>query len=131
MRVHGVLPLLVAVPLGACGAGVAAPGAATPAPSSSAGAVRGLVYTVPEKVTAADAGRRYTMRVGQRFTLELGDAAWSVQVADQGVVSRVPNIMMVGGAQGEYQARAAGVTTLAATSSGSPPFEITLDVVKG
>ena len=40
-------------------------------------------------------------------------------VADQSIVSRVVNVLVIRGAQGIYRANAAGTTTLSAT--GDPP----------
>ena len=71
-------------------------------------------------VTLADDGRTVLLPVGGRFLLQLGtDFDWTVNVADPSVVSRVPNVLVVRGAQGIYQARAVGTTTL--TASGDPP----------
>ncbi len=66
------------------------------------------------RVTMADNGKTVTLHVGQGFLLALGDQQWSVTVADQAVVARVPNVMVVRGAQGLYRALKAGTTTLQA-----------------
>ncbi len=74
----------------------------------------------PTTVTQSQNGTKLTMRVGDRFLLQLGDAVtWVPQVADQTIVSRVANIAVVRGAQGVYQANQPGTTTLSAT--GTPP----------
>lgn len=55
------------------------------------------------------------LQVGQRFLLALGDDyVWEVTVDDPAVVSRVPNVAVVKGAQGLYEAHNAGSTTLSA-----------------
>jgi hypothetical protein len=62
------------------------------------------------------------MHVGDTFLLALGDQQqWDVQVADQTVLARVPNIMVVRGAQGVYRALKAGTTTLTATGTANCP----------
>jgi hypothetical protein len=70
-------------------------------------------------VSAADDGRTISIRVGQRLLVNLGEQFdWTVQVADPSIVSRVPNISVVRGAQGVYQANRVGQTAL--TASGDP-----------
>lgn len=70
-------------------------------------------------VTLADDGTTLHLQAGERFLLKLGeDYDWTVTVADQSVVSRVVNIMVVRGAQGVYEAHQAGSTTL--TAAGDP-----------
>ncbi len=73
---------------------------------------------VPSRVTLADAGRTFRMRPGQRFALVLGGPPpnWRVTVSDTAVLQRVPNVMVVRGAQGIYQARQAGSAVLSAVS---------------
>ncbi len=67
-------------------------------------------------VTMADNGKTIPLAVGQRFLLSLGqDFDWTVTVDDPGIVSRVVNITVVKGAQGVYEAKKAGTTTLHAT----------------
>jgi hypothetical protein len=71
-------------------------------------------------VTLADDGRTIDLAVGERFLLALGDQLdWTVRVADPSVVGRVVNVTVVRGAQGLYEARQPGATTLEAT--GDPP----------
>jgi hypothetical protein len=71
-------------------------------------------------VTLDDQGKTINLNVGQSFLLKLGeDYTWGdVVVGDQNVVSRVRNIAVVRGAQGIYDANAAGTTTL--TTTGDP-----------
>lgn len=58
------------------------------------------------------------MRAGQTFLLALGAPPpdWTVTVANTAVLARVPNVMVVRGAQGIYRAKQAGTTTLQAVS---------------
>ena len=68
-------------------------------------------------VTLADQGQTINMTVGQSFLLKLGaDYTWNIMISDENVISRMPgNIPLVQGAQGIYDANAAGTTTLTAT----------------
>jgi photosystem II stability/assembly factor-like uncharacterized protein len=67
-------------------------------------------------VTLADDGQTITLRVGQRFLLDLGaDYEWTVTVDDPAVVSRVVNVLTIRGSQGLYEAHQPGRTTLGAT----------------
>ena len=71
-------------------------------------------------VTLADQGNTITLHPGDRFLLSLGEGYdWTVNVADPSTVSRVVNILVVRGAQGVYEARRQGQTTLSAV--GDPP----------
>jgi hypothetical protein len=93
-----------------------APVGAYPSPLPSSGGT-----AVPDSLqaTLADNGSTLTLHVGQTFLLMLGDQyEWDVMVADQTVLSRVKNIAVIRGAQGVYQALAAGTTTL--TAAGNP-----------
>lgn len=78
-------------------------------------------------VTTADNGKTITLSVDQTFLLQLGDGSWSPEVDNQAVVSRVPNVAVVRGAQGIYRAHAAGTAHLSATD-GSTTFSITIVV---
>jgi hypothetical protein len=71
-------------------------------------------------VTRADDGRSVKVRVGQTFLVQLGeDMIWTVEIADQSIVSRVLGIAVIRGAQGVYRANRAGTTEL--TAAGDPP----------
>ena len=60
------------------------------------------------------------LKIGQRFLLNLGsEYDWTVEVADQSIVSRVVNVTVIRGAQGLYEAKRPGQTTL--TAVGDPP----------
>ncbi len=72
-----------------------------------------------QTVTLGDDGKTITLKVGDRFLLALGSGYdWTVNVANQAIISRVVNITVVSGAQGVYEAKAAGSTTL--TAVGNP-----------
>lgn len=76
--------------------------------------------TSARTVTLADDGQTIELQLGERFLLDLGsDFDWTVSVADQDIVSRVIGILVIRGAQGLYQARQPGHTTL--TAIGDPP----------
>jgi predicted secreted protein len=72
---------------------------------------------IPESkiVTLADDGQTVTLKVNETFLLELGEGYdWNITVADQSIVSRVVNILVVRGAQGIYRAHKEGSSTLSA-----------------
>jgi hypothetical protein len=67
-------------------------------------------------ITRADDGKTVVLRVGDRFLVQLGDEFdWSVSVSDPSIVRRVPNVLVVRGAQGIFEAARAGETDLVAT----------------
>ena len=80
-----------------------------------------LTVTVPplstaRNITLADDGQTLGFQVGQNFLLFLGaNDNWRAIVADPAVIDRVPDIFVIRGAQGLFQARRAGRTTLTAT----------------
>jgi hypothetical protein len=70
-------------------------------------------------VAFADDGQTVTFAHGTSFLLALGnDYDWKIQVGDETIVSRVPNISVIAGAQGVYAAKQPGQTTV--TASGDP-----------
>ena len=81
-------------------------------------------------ITLADNGRTIPLAVGDRFFLDLGTGyTWSLQIADPSVVSRVSGILPIQGAQGLFEARSPGTTTLVATGGypcqqSTPPCEL-------
>ncbi len=79
-----------------------------------------------QTITLDDDGKTITLQVGQAFLLDLGDGFnWTVTVDDPSIVSRVPNITVVKGAQGVYRAQQAGSTTLYASGPiACPPLEV-------
>jgi hypothetical protein len=85
----------------------------TPAAGAPAGSAdQGL------NVTLADDSKTITLKVGQRFLLDLGsDLDWTPTVANPAIVSRVIGITVIRGAQGVYEALAPGTTTLSANGS--------------
>jgi hypothetical protein len=80
-----------------------------------------LTVTIPplsttRNVTLADEGQTLTFQVGQSFLLFLGENYnWSATVGDSAVVGHVPNVFVIPGSQGLFQARQPGHTTLTAT----------------
>ncbi len=76
--------------------------------------------TIPTTgITLADSGKTFILHPGERFLLNLGleQYNWSVSVDDQNVLSRVPNILVIRGAQGVYEARNPGQANLTATGN--------------
>lgn len=100
----------------ACGAGAPVPGASRAPGASSSPAAGGAL-----RVTEADSGRTLTLHVGQTFLLALGDLRWTVDVADPAILARVPNVLVVRGAQGLYRGLRPGETTLSATGRPNCP----------
>ena len=84
---------------------------------------------VGARVTRADNGRTYAMAAGGTFLLDLGGPPpdWQVQVDHPAVLARVPNVMVIRGAQGIYRAMAPGTAHLTA----EPGFSVTLVVTGG
>lgn len=67
-------------------------------------------------VTQADNGTTIELREGDRFLLQLGaDLNWTVTVTDDSVVSLVPGVLVIRGAQGIFEAESPGETDLNAT----------------
>lgn len=61
-------------------------------------------------------GGTITVRDGERFLLNLGEGYdWTVTIADERMLSRMVNVAVVRGAQGMYEAKQPGSTTLTAT----------------
>ncbi len=116
-----VLYTLAAVMLAACApAGVqAGQGSPTPPPSTTPTAAAGGGTPDPGSnitITLDNNGQTITLRVNQEFLLKLGDGyQWTINLDNQNVVSRIPNILVVRGAQGVYLAHQAGTATLTAT----------------
>ncbi len=90
------------------------PSDTTPAPS------RMPVILSPQKVTLDENGATITLKAGESFLLDLGDAfIWQdVRVSDAAVLSRRVNVLVIRGAQGIYEAHQAGAVTL--TAVGDP-----------
>jgi carboxyl-terminal processing protease len=67
-------------------------------------------------VTLDDDGGTIAVQTGERFLLKLGeDYDWAITIGDERILSRVVNVTVVRGAQGLYEAKQAGSTTLTAT----------------
>jgi hypothetical protein len=107
-------PVLPATPA----ATAVTPSGATPSPASSA--TPGGIPTGGTTITLANNGQTLTLQPGQSFLLDLGAGYnWTVSVGNPNVVSRVVGVLVIRGAQGLYEARQAGTTTL--TAVGEPP----------
>ena len=66
-------------------------------------------------ITLSDNGSTLKLKQGQRFLLNLGEAyEWQLVVADQSIVSRVKNVMVVRGAQGLFDALNPGQSEVSA-----------------
>ena len=80
-------------------------------------------------ITLADHGSTLTMLVAQRFLLSLGDEfQWKVTPKDERVLGKVPDVLMVKGSQGLYEAKKKGRTALDAVGEpacrkAKPPCE--------
>jgi len=73
-----------------------------------------------DAIVFADNGKIFRFDVGDSFLLNLGDEVyeWNVSVENQNVVALKMGIMIIKGAQGNYEALNPGVTTL--TAIGDP-----------
>jgi hypothetical protein len=66
-------------------------------------------------ITLNDRGSTIPLKVGDQFLLKLGEGfEWSINISDLSVISRVPNILVVKGAQGVFVAHQPGKVTLSA-----------------
>ncbi|HEX5458006.1 MAG TPA: plastocyanin/azurin family copper-binding protein [Candidatus Nitrosotalea sp.] len=71
-------------------------------------------------ITLVDNNQQIDLQKGQRMVLNLGKIYdWNVNIGNDTVISRVPNIMVMQGVQGIFEAHNVGETTLEAT--GDPP----------
>ena len=133
--VRMALGLVLVTLVTACSAGTTTPpgGTAVPSPAPTVATSR--------DVTLDDDGKVINLHVGDTFLLRLGEEfTWEVVVDDQAIISRVPNILVVRGAQGVYAAHKAGTTVMRATGDpacrmATPPcaapsrlFQVTLVV---
>jgi hypothetical protein len=91
-------------------------------------------------ITLQDNGNMIHLKIGERFLLKLGENYnWSPIIDNQTVASRVPNIMVIRGAQGLYEAHNPGEAVLTATGDplcrsvipacGMPSIIFRLDIV--
>ena len=94
-----------------------------PASASATASASALASDAPppgRTVTLADDGATITLAMGDRLLLRLGtEYDWTVSSADPSIIDRVRNVTVIVGAQGVYEAGAAGRTTL--TAIGDPP----------
>jgi glucose/arabinose dehydrogenase len=94
---------------------------AVPAATSPAGTLAPLTFPPSGGLIVGleGQGRTVVMHVGDRFLLQLGEVFdWTVTSSDDTVVGRVPNVMVIRGAQGLYEGRKEGEATL--TAIGDP-----------
>jgi len=67
-------------------------------------------------ITRDNDNQLITLHVGETFLLKLGqEYDWSPVIDDQAVISRIPNISVIMGAQGIYLAHKPGTVTMTAT----------------
>lgn len=70
-------------------------------------------------ITLDNNGQKISLHPDETFLLRLGELyQWNIVIDDQAVISRIPNIMVIRGAQGIYKAHQAGKATL--TADGDP-----------
>jgi uncharacterized protein YceK len=70
-------------------------------------------------VTLAENNQTMTLNLGETFLLDLGsDYTWTVNIDQPDVLSRLPNILVIKGAQGVYKGNQAGTANL--TANGDP-----------
>jgi len=81
----------------------------TPFPAAHAGGT----------VNMQNAESGVTLRVGERFLLDLGEHGWKIRVADESIVHAIEAATIPAGSQGYFEAFKAGKTKLFATSD--PP----------
>ena len=90
-------------------AGISA-GPLAPAPSPQAG---------PQRITLQNAGESLSYSIGDRVLVQLGTGyAWTLSFSTPGIFTRVPNYMLILGAQGLFTAAHQGRTVL--TAVGTP-----------
>lgn len=97
---------------------IAPPSSQTPAPgppTALPGGPGGTPFS-GRRVTLTENNAVIQLRVGETFLLYLGqDRNWTVSVDNTAVVTRVMSVVVIQGAQGIYEARAAGRAVLTAT----------------
>ncbi len=117
-----ILLVLAALTLAACAPASVQAGQGTPTPQPSATPTS--IGSLPDPgftgtVTLANNNQLITLHVDETFLLKLGEGyQWTINLDNQNVISRVPNIAVVRGAQGIYRAHLPGTATL--TASGDP-----------
>ncbi len=119
MMIAAALMLGGLLALSACG-GTSSPSGPSATSSTSATPPPTPTPASVPTVTLDDNGYTIQLNVGERFLLDLAESFdWTVQVADQSVLSRLVNVAVIRGAQGLYEAKKPGSTELTAT--GDPP----------
>ncbi len=112
---------LAALTLAACApasvqAGQVSP---TPPPSSTPTVVVGGGSPDPgstSTITLDNNNKLITLHVNETFLLKLGEGyQWTINLDNQNVISRIPYISVIRGAQGIYLAHQPGTATLTAT----------------
>ena len=116
-----VLFVLFALTLAACAPASVQAGQGTPASQPSAvptdvGSGGSADPGTIGNITLANNGQTVALRVNQTFLLDLGEGyEWSLNLDNQSVISRIPYIAVIRGAQGVFQAHLVGIATLTAT----------------
>ncbi len=103
-------------------AGGSVPEVSTTLPDNGAasGGSAGGPLAAPDTVTLQENGQTFTMRVGDGFLLNLGDDVynWDLSIDNQSVLALRKGVMVIKGAQGIFDAQAAGTAVL--TAAGRP-----------
>ncbi len=69
-----------------------------------------------KNVTLDDNGGTLNLKINETFLLRLGEGYdWNITIEDMTIISRVPNVLVVRGAQGLYRAHKPGRTNMTAT----------------
>ncbi len=115
-----ILLVLLAMTLAACApaSAQAGQGSPTPPPSTTPTSVAGGTPDPGSTnvITLADNNGKITLHVDEEFLLKLGeDYQWTINLDNQNVISRIPYISVIRGAQGIYLAHEPGTATLTAT----------------
>ncbi len=119
-----VLFVLAALVLASCAPGAvqAAQSTPTPQPSSTPTEVIGGGSSDPGStniITLDNNNQLITLHVNEEFLLKLGENyQWTINLDNQNVISRIPYIAVIRGAQGIYLAHQPGKATL--TAAGDP-----------
>ncbi len=101
-----IVPFSTPVPTGVASG---APATIVPGPDGGTGSNTNVI-------TLDNNNQLITLHVGESFLLKLGqEYQWSPVIDNQAVISRIPNIAVVVGAQGIYLAHAAGTAVMTVT----------------
>jgi len=119
-----VLFALFALTLAACAPASVQAGQGTPPSQPSTTPTEVASGGTPEprsigNITLANDGQTVALRVNDTFLLDLGEGyQWDLHLDNMSVISRIPYISVIRGAQGVYQAHLVGIATL--TANGEP-----------